>query len=92
MLGSAASAQPDDGASTAANGGYDLSWWTVDGGGVTFSTGGGYTLASTCGQADAGDLSGGPYTLAGGFWRGAVPWYRITLLLVYRNAQHPGSP
>ena len=25
-------------------GGYDLSWNTVDGGGVTFATGGGYTL------------------------------------------------
>jgi hypothetical protein len=48
--------------------GYDLSWWTVDGGGGA-SSGGGYTLIGTSGQADAGVLmSGGNYTLAGGFW------------------------
>ena len=29
---------------TFAQGGYDLSWWTVDGGGQTFSTGGDYGL------------------------------------------------
>ena len=51
-----------------AQGGYDLSWWTVDGGGGQ-SSGGGYTLLGTGGQADAGVLmSGGDYTLAGGFW------------------------
>ena len=50
--------------------GYDLSWWTVDGGGGTFSTGGGYTLGGTIGQRDAGLLIGGDYTLGGGFWGG----------------------
>ncbi len=51
-----------------AQGGYDLSWFTVDdGGGV--SSGGGYTLSGAIGQADMGVLmSGGDYTLAGGFW------------------------
>jgi hypothetical protein len=49
-------------------GGYDLTWWTVDGGGDT-AHGGGYTLAGTAGQADASlSLSGGGYTLTGGFW------------------------
>ena len=53
---------------TAAQGStYDLSWWTVDGGGDTFSTSGGYELGGTAGQADAGTLSGGSYTLDGGF-------------------------
>jgi hypothetical protein len=53
---------------TLAQGGYDGSWWTVDGGGGQ-SSGGGYTLIGTSGQADAGALlSGGNYTLAGGFW------------------------
>jgi hypothetical protein len=47
--------------------GYDLSWWTVDGGGGTVS-GGSYTLAGTIGQPDAGILTGGDYTLGGGFW------------------------
>ena len=51
-------------------GGYDLTWNTVDGGGGTFSTGGGYRLGGTAGQPDAGMLSGGPYTLGGGFWGG----------------------
>ena len=49
---------------------YDLSWFTVDGGGGE-SAGGGYALAGTAGQADAGALSGGTFTLAGGFWPGA---------------------
>jgi hypothetical protein len=51
---------------------YDLSWWTVDGGGQTFSSGGGYTLGGTAGQPDAGTLSGGEYTLGGGFWGGGA--------------------
>ncbi|MEJ5312550.1 MAG: hypothetical protein WHX52_22515 [Anaerolineae bacterium] len=66
-------------------GGYDLSWSTIDGGGHTFSSGGGYTLGGTVGQADAGALSGGSYTLAGGFWPGAAVEYRIYLPLVLRN-------
>jgi hypothetical protein len=50
--------------------GYDLSWWTVDGGGGTFSTGGDYTLGGTIGQPDAGLMTGGDYSLGGGFWGG----------------------
>jgi hypothetical protein len=46
---------------------YDLSWFTIDGGGGV-SSGGGYTLAGTIGQPDAATLSGGPYTITGGFW------------------------
>ncbi len=49
-------------------GGYDLRWNTIDGGGATFSTGGGYTLGGTAGQPDAGDHVGGAYTHSGGFW------------------------
>lgn len=66
-------------------GGYDLSWSTIDGGGYTFSEGGGYSLGGTIGQADAGALSGGGYTLAGGFWGGAAAQYRVYLPLVVRN-------
>ena len=50
--------------------GYDLSWWTVDGGGSTFSSGGNYSLGGTIGQPDAGVMQGGDYTLGGGFWGG----------------------
>ena len=65
--------------------GYDLSWWTVDGGGATFSTGGGYTLGGSVGQPDAGALSGGDYTLLGGFWLGAGAQYRLYLPVLLRN-------
>jgi hypothetical protein len=68
-------------------GGYDLSWSTVDGGGGTFSTGGDYSLGGTIGQPDAGLLTGGVYTLGGGFWGGgaaAAPGNRIFLPLVMR--------
>ncbi len=53
-----------------AQGGYGLSWWTVDGGGTTSARDGSYTLNGTAGQPDAGELSGGSYTLSGGFWTG----------------------
>jgi hypothetical protein len=65
--------------------GYDISWWTVDSGGVTSnSTGGNYSLRGTIGQPDAGSLSGGGYTLTGGFWGGASGGYRIYLPVVVR--------
>ena len=51
-------------------GGYELAWSTVDGGGVTFSLGGPFGVGGTAGQPDAGLMSGGPYTLGGGFWGG----------------------
>ncbi len=49
---------------------YALDWFTVDGGGGA-STGGDFTLNGTIGQPDAGTMSGGNYSLAGGFW-GAI--------------------
>jgi len=49
-------------------GDYDLSWSTIDGGGVTFSSGGDYVLGGTAGQCDAGEMQGGDYSLKGGFW------------------------
>ncbi len=54
-------------------GGYDLSWSTIDSGGVTMATGGDYRLGGTIGQSDAGTLTGsGGYKLQGGFWPGAA--------------------
>jgi len=47
---------------------YELPWFTVDGGGGMWSAGGGFTLGGTIGQPDAGVLSGGTFTLSGGFW------------------------
>jgi len=66
---------------------YDLSWWSVDSGGATFSTGGAYELGGTIGQPDAGTLTGGGYTLGGGFWGGGVVVaveYKVYLPLVLR--------
>jgi len=73
-------------AATAPDAGYDISWWTVDGGGDTApSTGGGYTLGGTIGQPDAGVLTGDDYTLDGGFWGGASSVEcRVYLPLVLR--------
>lgn len=52
---------------------YSMSWYTIDGGGVTFATGGGYTLGATIGQPDAGaPMTGGGFTLIGGFWAGVA--------------------
>jgi len=47
---------------------YDLTWHTIDGGGVMRSTGGDFELSGTIGQPDAGVMSGGSFTLSGGFW------------------------
>ncbi len=48
---------------------YEISWWTVDGGGAMGATGGPYTLSGTTGQPDAGGpFAGGTYTLHSGFW------------------------
>src|SRR5437763_10952286 len=46
---------------------YSIDWFTIDGGGGT-SSGGQYSLSGTIGQPDAGHLTGGTYTLEGGFW------------------------
>src|SRR5215470_4805513 len=51
---------------------YDLSWFTIDGGGGMNSTGGTFSLSGTIGQPDAGAaLTGGTFTLTGGFWPAA---------------------
>jgi hypothetical protein len=78
-------AAPQSGASTALSTGYDLSWYTIDGGGATFSTGGSYSLGGSIGQPDAGSLSGGSYQLNGGFWGGTSISYNIYLPLVLKN-------
>jgi hypothetical protein len=49
-----------------AQGGYGLSSWTADGGGI--HAGEGYSLAGTTGQPEAMAWGGDGYTLAGGFW------------------------
>jgi hypothetical protein len=48
-------------AAHAQSGGFDLSWFTIDGGASAASTGANYTLVGTSGQPDA-------YAVLGGFW------------------------
>jgi len=50
---------------------YRLDWHSIDGGGGA-SAGGGYQLSGTIGQPEATlePLTGGSYTLEGGFWAG----------------------
>ena len=71
-------------ASAQTGGGYDLTWNSIDGGGATFSTGGGYSLGGTIGQADAGAASGGAYSLSGGFWAGIPPIYNAFVPIAMR--------
>ncbi len=46
---------------------YSIDWLKVAGGGGT-STGGVYAVSGTIGQPDAGQMSGGSFSLTGGFW------------------------
>ncbi len=58
---------------------FAVDWYTIDGGGGA-STGGVYALTGTIGQPDAGVMSGGPFTLQGGFWS------------ILAAVQTPGAP
>lgn len=60
--------------------GFEIPWWTVDGGGG-ISSGGGFEVVGTIGQADATPtLSGGCWSVEPGFW-GA-----------YGAVHNPGTP
>ena len=50
---------------------YELSWYTIDGGGGR-SSGGQYELLGTIGQPDAAWSSGGNFELLGGFLSGGL--------------------
>jgi hypothetical protein len=51
---------------------YDLSWYTIAGGGGssagTNTNSVVYSVSGTIGQSDAGTMAGGAYSLTGGFW------------------------
>lgn len=46
---------------------YDVFWYTLDGGGG-YCSGSGYEIEGTVGQHDAHVMTGGEYTIVGGFW------------------------
>ncbi len=49
---------------------YELTQTSISAAGS--ASGGAYDVSYTVGQADAGEASGGSYTLGGGFWGGGV--------------------
>lgn len=53
----------------AQTGAYDVSWFTIAGGGGS-SQGGRYGVSDTLGQPAASSSSGGPYSVQDGFWAG----------------------
>jgi hypothetical protein len=63
---------------------YSIDWYKVAGGGGT-STGSVYSVSGTIGQPDAGlTMSGGNYSLTGGFWAlYAVQTPRAPLLRIF---------
>ena len=70
---------------SAQTGEWDLGWHTVDGGGATSAGGSRFALSGTIGQPDASHISGGVYTVLGGFWQPAGPGaYEIYLPLIQR--------
>ena len=50
---------------------YSLGWYQISGGGGS-STGGTYQVSGTLGQPDAGQMSGGEFSVSGGFWPGIM--------------------
>jgi len=64
--------------------GYSLERWTVDNGGGV-SSAGGYSLAGTIGQPDASPvMTGGTYSLTGGYWAAMAAEHRVFLPLILR--------
>jgi len=62
-------------AAQSAQGTVSLTRWTIDAGGTTHVSGGGFRLAATIGQPDAARVSAAGYVLSAGFWapRAAAP-------------------
>jgi hypothetical protein len=54
-------------ASVASAQSLEINWFTIDGGGGA-STGASYSLSGTIGQPDVGEMSGGNFSVTGGFW------------------------
>ena len=71
-------------AAAAVGSGYEIGWWTVDGGGYETLESNDYSLFGTIGQPDAGRLSEGGYRLIGGYWPVILPTDVIFLPLILR--------
>jgi hypothetical protein len=60
---------------------YAIDWWTVGGGGGN-SAGGDFALSGTAGQSGTGRMSGGSYSLEGGFWASLAPYFLYLPLIL----------
>jgi hypothetical protein len=60
-----------------------IDWSSIDDGGARSSSGA-YVIDGTIGQADASVLSGGRFTVAGGYWAVVLPRARVLLPLIRR--------
>ncbi len=69
---------------------YSIDWLTIDGGSGGTSTGGVFSVSGTIGQPDAGTMSGGNFTIDGGFWGiiAAVQTSGAPLLSVARSGNN----
>lgn len=64
--------------------GYDLSWNTLESGGLVEAADGSYSIDGSFGQPDASaSLIGDGYSLVGGFWSG-IPAYHLSLPVIYK--------
>ena len=67
--------------------GYDLPWWTPEGGGGggCYQSASGYGLCGAIGQADAGGGTGSIYQVHSGFWVGPrLTRFRVMMPLVVK--------
>ena len=65
---------------------YELSWFTVGGGGEMSSADGTFGLSATAGEPATGKLSNGEYSLDGGFWgSGALDLLYIYLPVIQKH-------
>lgn len=70
---------------------YSIDWFKIAGGGGT-STNGSYSMSGTIGQHDAGGImSGGSYSLVGGFWALPVLVQSSEAPTLYVTNGTPGS-
>jgi hypothetical protein len=69
----------------AASSSYDLSWWTVDGGGGSLDSGSDYSIDGSIGQFDASTgLHESKYGLIGGFWSGVMATLKLYFPILFR--------
>ncbi|MFZ4573239.1 MAG: hypothetical protein ACOYN0_02510 [Phycisphaerales bacterium] len=79
-------------AASTASAQFAIDWYTIDCGGGT-SSGGAFQVSGTIGQFDAGaPMTGGGFTVTGGFWAGAggsvpsCPWQVANCAADYDNS------